>query len=122
MGNECREMYSAMPAQTVETRQVGDRVETGITPGESQAVVFNAVELGIFGTDELRGWSGDTTTRMKGWYCREGMTNMNKRSERCRGRSEMVIPSSACIPTLPRKDHLSKPRLLLLILFDQTTT
>jgi hypothetical protein len=99
MGNECREMYSAMPAQTVETRQVGDRVEKGITPGESQAIVLNAVELDIFETDELRGWSGDTTTTMKGWYCREGKTDMSKRSERCRGRSEMVIPSSACIPT-----------------------
>jgi hypothetical protein len=76
IGNECREMYSAMPAQRVETRHVGDRVEKGITPGESQAIVFNAVELGRFGTDELRGWSGDTTVRMKGWYCREGKTNM----------------------------------------------
>ena len=54
-------MASAMPAQRVETRQVGDQVEKGIMPGESRAVVLNAVELGIVGTDELRGWSVDTT-------------------------------------------------------------
>ena len=66
MGNECREMYSTMPAQRVETRQVGDRVKKGIPPGESQAIVYNAVELGRFGTDELRDWSGDTTTTTLG--------------------------------------------------------
>ena len=61
MGSEFQEMYSAMPAQRVKTHQVGDRVEKGIMPGESQAIVFNAVELDIFETDEFRGWSGDTT-------------------------------------------------------------
>ena len=54
-------MYSAIPAQRIETHQVGDRVENGITPGESQTIVFNAVELDIFETDKFRGWSGDTT-------------------------------------------------------------
>jgi hypothetical protein len=49
-------MASAMPAQKVETRQVGDQVEKGITRGESQAVVLNAVKLGRFRTDDLRGW------------------------------------------------------------------
>ena len=49
-------MASAMPAQRVATCQVGDQVEKGKTRGESRAVVLNAVELGRFGTDELRGW------------------------------------------------------------------
>ena len=49
-------MASAMPAQRVETRQVGDQVEKGKMRGESREVVLNAVELGRFGTDELRSW------------------------------------------------------------------
>ena len=49
-------MASAMPAQRVETRQNGDQVEKGRTREESRAVVLNAVELGRFGTDELRSW------------------------------------------------------------------
>ena len=89
-----------MPAQMVKTRQVRDRVEKAIMPGGSQAIVLNAIELGIFGTDELHSWSGDmTTTTTKGWYCREGNTDIGKHSERCHGHSEMVIPSPACIPT-----------------------